>query len=128
MNFYQQQISSLNKKLYPKEYITAQLVQSKQFIDLHFTENICLDTICAKAFISKFYFIRLFKQYYGCTPHNYLTTKRIAHAKQLLRQGHDVKTVCMLCGFDSKTSFSGLYKKITGCTPATDRKKAISKN
>jgi len=128
MGYYQKHIISLKALLYAKEYITTQVVQSKQYIDHHFTENISLADISAKAFISKFYFIRLFKQYYGCTPHQYLIQKRIAYAKQLLKQGLDVKTVCMLCGFDSKTTFTGLYKKITGSTPATDRRKAISKN
>lgn len=108
MGYYQKHIMSLKALLYAKEYIITQEVKSKQYTDHYFTENISLADISAKAFISKFYFIRLFKQYYGCTPHQYLLQKRIAYAKQLLKEGHDVKTVCMLGGFDSKTTFTGL--------------------
>jgi len=65
MNFYNQEVIRLTKEIYPQEYLTEQIIRSKIFIDNNFSNNIMLDEIAGKAFISKFYFICLFKNYYG---------------------------------------------------------------
>ena len=122
MTFYNQQIQKLNSEIYSKEYLTKQIIQSKIFIDDHFENNITLAQIACEAFISKFHFIRLFKNYYGRTPYRYLTEVRIKEAKKLLRKGVSIKNVCISVGFDSPTSFAGLFKKITGLSPVAFQK------
>jgi len=52
------------------------------------------------------------------TPYQHLTSLRIKKAKELLQTNVSVNTVCYHLGFDSPTSFSGLFKKIAGKTPA----------
>ena len=39
-------------------------------------------------------------------------------AKILLAKGHSVLETSMLVGFDSPTSFTGMFKKISGQTPS----------
>lgn len=51
---------------------------------------------------------------YGKTPHQYLKAIRIEHAKKLLKDGQSVSEVCFLVGFDSLSSFSGLFKRMVG--------------
>jgi AraC-like DNA-binding protein len=103
---------------YPKIYLYARIVQAKIFIDKFYTEKIDLDNISDEAFFSKFHFIRLFKSIYGNTPHQYLTNVRIEKAQQLLRGGKSIKEVCFLVGFDSVTTFSGLFNKKVGKPPS----------
>ena len=122
MNFYRDEISRLNKILYPHDDLTKQIIQSKLYIDKHFSDNINLDNIAGKALVSKFHFIRLFKKYYGRTPNQYLQEVRIAKAKKLLRKGNSIDEVCVSIGFVSKTSFISLFKKMTGKTPLTYQK------
>ena len=130
MNFYSKEIARLNKELYPHDDLTRQIIQSKLYIDKNFSTDISLDKIAAKAHISKFHFIRLFKKYYGRTPHQYLQEVRIEKAKKFLHAGKTIDTVCVLVGFTSKTTFTTLFRKMTGTTPRIyqNKKKAILKN
>jgi AraC-like DNA-binding protein len=103
---------------YPKQYLYRQIVRAKLFIDEHFASAIDLDNIADEACFSKFHFCRLFRTIYGKTPHQYLTAVRIDHALHLLEQGLSVKEVCFAVGFDSVSSFTGLFKRRIGLTPA----------
>jgi AraC-like DNA-binding protein len=123
MTFYRQQIVKLNKELYPKDYSVQQVEKAKRFIDKNFARNIELKEIAGEAFFSKFHFIRLFKTMYGRTPYQYLTTVRIEKAKKLLQKGQSVTAVCFSVGFDSVSSFTGLFKRSTGSTPSSFIKK-----
>jgi AraC-like DNA-binding protein len=77
-----------------------------------------LDNIADEAFFSKFHFIRLFKTVYKKTPHQYLSSIRIEKAQQLLKEGMPVSRACYAVGFESVSSFTGLFKRLTGQTPA----------
>ena len=126
MSFYSNEVAKLTRSLYPHDDLTKHIIQSKLYIDKHFSENINLNKIAAKALVSKFHFIRVFKKYYGRTPHQFLQEVRIEKAKQLLQKGKAIDEVCYAIGFASKTSFISLFKKMTGKTPlAYQNKKAI---
>lgn len=103
---------------YPKVYLYRRIVQAKLFMDSNFFEKIDLDNIADEAFFSTFHFIRLFKKAYGKTPHQYLTFVRIEKAKQLLQTPAPIAEVCNAVGFDSISSFTGLFKRTTGLTPS----------
>ncbi|WP_245843704.1 helix-turn-helix domain-containing protein [Niastella vici] len=103
---------------YPKMYLYRRLVQAKLFIDTHYAEPIDLDNIADEANFSKFHFIKLFKNIYHKTPHQYLISVRIEKAMELLRSGTPVSIVCYAVGFESLSSFSGLFKRIAGTTPS----------
>jgi AraC-like DNA-binding protein len=106
------------KELFPKVYLYRRIVYAKLFIDNHFAEKIDLDNIADEAFFSKFHFIRLFNTVYKKTPHQYLSFIRIEKAKQLLIEDVAVAEVCYAVGFESVSSFTGLFKRITGQTPS----------
>jgi AraC-like DNA-binding protein len=126
MTFYSNEVARLTKSLYPHDDLTNHIIQSKLYIDKHFSENINLDKIAAKALVSKFHFIRVFKKYYGRTPNQYLQEVRIEKAKAILKKGKTIDEACNAIGFTSKTSFISLFKKMTGITPLTyQNKKAI---
>ena len=103
---------------YPKIYLYRRIVFAKLFIDTHFAEKIDLDNIADEAFFSKFHFIRLFHSVYNKTPHQYLSFVRIEKAKVMLGTEMSVANVCYAVGFESVTSFTGLFKRMVGQTPA----------
>lgn len=107
---------------FEKIYLYQRIVKAKLFIDKHFAEPIDLDNISDQAHFSKFHFIRLFKSIYGQTPNNYLTQVRVENAKKLLAEGHSIAETSLCIGFDSTTSFAGLFKKMTGLSPSAFRK------
>lgn len=122
MNFYQKEVERLNKALYPHDDLTKQVMQAKAYIDKNFSEHINLDKMAARALVSKFHFIRIFKKYYGQTPHQYLQEVRIDNAKKLLKKGKTIDSVYSSVGFISKTSFFSLFKRLTGKTPLNYQK------
>lgn len=122
MTFYSEEVKRITKNIYPHNDLTRKIISSKLFIDKHFADDLNLNAIASEAHVSKFHFIRLFKKYYGVTPNQYLQEIRIEKAKQLLQKGKSLDAVCDAVGFSSKTSFIGLFKKITGKTPLAFQK------
>ena len=108
---------------YPKVYLYRRIVQAKLFIDSNYANKIDVDNISDEAFFSKFHFIRLFKTIYGKTPHQYLKAIRIEKAQQILKTDNSVSEACFSVGFDSLSSFSSLFKKVTGESPSAYSKR-----
>jgi len=127
MTFYHHQVLSIRKNIYPKGYLCDQVTRARNFIEQNFANNINLNSIAGEACFSKFHFLRLFKLLYGTTPHQYLTEVRIKKAKQLLQTGLPVPEVCFLTGFESISSFKGLFKRYTGFTPASYQRQQKNK-
>ncbi|OIN59602.1 helix-turn-helix domain-containing protein [Arsenicibacter rosenii] len=126
MTYYQKQVQHLRLQCFPGQTLINRLIKAKQLIDSHFTEGLKLETMAREAHMSTFRFIRLFRQCYGRTPHQYLTTVRIREARRLLQTGYSMTDACFMLGFSSVTSFSALFRKHTGQTPSAFQKKAIS--
>lgn len=75
------------------------------------------------AMLNTHHFLRHFKQAFGTTPHQYLTEIRINKARELLETtGLPVTAICQKVGFESLASFSTLFKKRFGRSPALYRK------
>lgn len=108
----------LSTEQYPKIYLYKRVVQAKLFMDAHFSKPIAMDAISGEACFSKYHFIRLFTKLYGKTPHQYLIAVRINQAMLLLRAGQPVSEVCSAVGFESLSSFSSLFRRRTGLSPA----------
>jgi AraC-like DNA-binding protein len=103
--------------LYPKQYLYRRVVRAKLYIDENFA-RVDLSEMAGEACFSKFHFARLFKEIYGRTPHQYLTHVRVEKAKEYLAAGDTVAKTCYSVGFDSISSFTGLFKRRVGMTPA----------
>jgi AraC-like DNA-binding protein len=103
---------------YPKIYLYRRIVQAKLYIDENYANPIDLTNISDEAYFSKFHFIRLFKKIYGRTPHQYVIKVRIEKAMELLRTDARVSDACFAVGFESISSFSGLFKKLVGVSPS----------
>jgi len=113
---------------YPKVYLYRRIVKAKLFIDDNYACAIDLGDIADEAFFSKFHFIRLFKKTYGKTPHRYLTYVRIEKSKLLLKDEASVSEACYAVGFDSISSFTGLFKRMVGQTPSIYQQQCLNKN
>ena len=75
-----------------------------------------------RAGLSSFHFIRAFRAHAGQTPHQYLRARRIERAKELLvTTPMPVTEICDAVGFQSLGSFSSLFRRLTGETPAAYR-------
>lgn len=76
--------------------------------------------------LSRFHFLRRWKEAFGTTPHDDLTRMRITRAKQLLeRDAASVTDVCFDVGFSSLGSFSTLFAERCGCPPSAWRRRYV---
>ncbi len=126
MTYYNSQVLIIRERCFPGPHITVRLSRARKFMDENCFNDIDLQTISGFSFLSKFHFIRLFKNCYGITPHQYLTEKRIKFAKELLGSNQTVIETCYRIGFHSPNSFTAFFRKYTGLSPSEFRKKQFS--
>lgn len=104
------------------------LGRAREFIDHCYDHPLNLDQISEKACFSRYHFLRLFRQAFNKTPHQYLIEKRLEKAKELLTADElRVTDVCFEVGFQSLGSFSSLFHKYVGHAPIIYREKARAK-
>lgn len=100
-----------------------ELAAVKEYLDEHYTEKIMLEELAEKFFINKFYLSKIFKETYGTTVNNYLISKRITRAKQLLRfTDMTVDEVGVAVGMGDANYFSRMFRKVEGISPREYRK------
>ena len=112
---------------YPKAYMYRRIVEAKRYIDNNYQRKIDLSLISNQANFSKYHFLRLFKASFGLSPHQYLTSIRLAHSEQLLKEGWTIKDISFEIGFESVPSFTKLFKKKKGISPRTFQKQMAAK-
>lgn len=104
------------------EYVSDSVCNQKimsvlQYLNLHLTEPLTVDSLAAQFYISKYHLMRKFKEATGYTIHNYLTEKRLLLAREQILAGTAVLDACYSCGFQDYSAFSRAYKKQFGCSP-----------
>jgi AraC-like DNA-binding protein len=103
--------------------LERRLDQARTYIDGHFDRAIDLDAMAHSAAFSRFHFHRLFRHRFGVTPHEYLTEKRVARARELLGATEmPITEVCAAVGFESLGSFSTLFRRHVGHAPSRYRR------
>ena len=84
--------------------------------------DLSLGDIAAQFNISEEHFCRVFKEYTGYRPFEYLNLVKLQKAKELLKNTSlSIGEVCIESGFESHSYFSMLFKRSNGCTPGEYR-------
>ena len=84
-----------------------------------------MESMAARAFLSRATFARHFARAYHLTPQVWLTQLRMAMAARLLHQDRQARldVIAERCGFQSLASFSKTFKKHYGLTPGEWRRR-----
>jgi AraC family transcriptional regulator len=91
---------------------------ARDFIESSYAESICLPQIANIACMNTEYFIRQFKNQYGCSPIQYLTQKRMTMAQLLLKSRiFTVHEVCHKVGYKDSSTFGKLFRRYFNSTP-----------
>lgn len=91
----------------------------KELLEVFPEEKISVENMAQLVFLSKYYFIRNFKQEVGLTPHQFQLQNRIRKAQRLLHQTENITEVAMNTGFCDQSHFTKHFEKIVGLTPAS---------
>ena len=93
------------------------------YIDRNYWQPLALNEFAKRAGMSKYYFLRIFKEYMGMTPYQYIILRRITEAEKLLRATDlTISEVSIMSGFRDEAHFNRTFKKVSGTTPLQYRK------
>lgn len=109
--------SSPDKKTYSSD---TQVEQLLKYINRNLSENLSIDQLAERFFLSKYHMMRKFKNETGYTIHNYITSKRLLMARSLISQGIPVMKAALASGFRDYTTFVRAYKKQFGKAPSCE--------
>jgi AraC-like DNA-binding protein len=99
--------------------VFRRLLAARDFIAAHHAEPLPLATIARQAGLSRFHFLRLYQKVFAVTPHEQQTRFRLERARTMLARGQaSVTEVCFEVGYQSLGSFSTLFARRTGRSPA----------
>lgn len=110
-----------------KEYLEV-IMSACNYINKHYQENLTLEETANISGFSKFHFTRIFKQFMNMTFYEYLNSKRMKRAEELLYSTElSITDVAMNSGFSSLSAFNRTFKSINGCSPSEFRNKLLQK-
>lgn len=90
----------------------------RQYIDMHYKEDISLQSVAEKMNYSDAYFCKIFKQCFDKSFIGYLTEYRLERAKQLLADVRiNVKDISVNVGYRDSNYFAKVFKRAMGSTP-----------
>jgi two-component system response regulator YesN len=94
----------------------------KQYLELHYQENISLKMLEDEFYFNASYISRIFKLKTGENYSDYLLRIRICRAKELLSiENYSVRQISEMVGFSSSKYFSKVFKDMEGIQPITYR-------
>ena len=94
-----------------------------EFIEEHLADDLSLDTLSAEVGLSPLYMSRVFKAAIGQPPHQYVLSRRVERAKDLLRNTETpIAEVACATGFSSQSHLSNWFNRTVGVSPAIYRR------
>ena len=98
----------------------SKVVALLQYLNLHLTEELTIDQLSERFYVSKYHMMRRFRRETGYSIHGYVTEKRLLLAQRLLAQGASPSEVGAQVGYQDYSTFSRAYKKQFGRGPSAD--------
>ena len=93
------------------------IVSIIDYINLHLVEDISVDMLAERFFISRSHLMHLFKAETGYSIGAYINEKRLLLSKTLIQNGRNVTEACYECGFRDYSTFSRAFRKKFHTTP-----------
>ena len=99
--------------------------QRRQLVDMieqQLADPLNIGQLAAHCALSPYHFARMFRQSFGLPPHQYLLARRLARARDLLRNSAlGLGDIALACGFASASHFANRFKQTMGATPGEYR-------
>lgn len=93
------------------------LLRARDYMQDNLQSQTSLTQVSEQANLSKYHFLRMFRQHFGITPHQYILNCRINRAREDLERGAALDDVVFKYGFSDLSHFNRRFKPVFGMTP-----------
>ena len=100
----------------------GKIAPALSYINENLTRELSIDDMAAMCYMSRYYFMRLFKTQTGCTVHNYIRQTRLVLAARLIREGMSASAAAAECGFSDYSAFHRAFTKTFRVSPGKIKK------
>ena len=111
--------SSKDSITYQSSVENKYVAEAMNYIGEHYSENILIEELARRLFVSRAKLISDFKKYNGITIKQYIQLTRINYAKLMLSSGSSITETAQSCGFCDDSHFVYTFRKLVGVTPKT---------
>lgn len=118
-------VSNYNNLEYMEKKKFTIIDPALKYLKTHiYNSNLKADDLAALCGISNTYFREIFALRFGSSPKEYITEKRLSHAKAIIDNGEfdTVKNLAVSVGYDDPLYFGKVFKKRFGVPPSTIKK------
>jgi AraC family transcriptional regulator len=103
-----------------------QVRKVKSYVDANLDMPIKSSELAGVARLSPCHFSRVFRASFGCSPHEYVTRRRVEHAQRLmLSTNAPLCRIALDCGLADQAHFSRLFRRFVGETPRSWRRARV---
>ncbi len=107
----------MENKLLEKNENYKKIEEVIKYIDENFKDQPSIDTIAKYIGMSKYHLIRVFKEYVGVTPIQFLQSVTLNYAKEHLKESKSILDSALDIGLSSSSRLHDLFVNIIGVTP-----------
>ena len=115
-------LNSLTGSSPEKKQYDEKILRVLSYINEHISGPLSVDELADQAFLSKYHFMRLFKESTGSTVHAYVTNQRLINASRLIREGQPLAQAARQSGFEDYSVFYKAFRNNFGISPGKMKK------
>ena len=94
-----------------------QIEKAIKYLDENFKDHPSIDEVAKNVGMSKFHFIRVFKEYVGVTPKQFLHSVTLNYAKEHIKESKSILDSSLDIGLSSTSRLHELFVNLIGVTP-----------
>jgi len=96
----------------------SRLARALGLIDERLADPLAVESLAQAVHLSPFHFARMFRRSTDCSPHEFITRRRLEKAKELLAAGDlTLAEIARTVGYRTQAHFTRVFHEGTGTTP-----------
>ncbi len=100
-----------SSKRQTKEELYRRVSEAKDYIHDNYNQKIIIEDLASIACLSKYHFLRSFRDFYKCTPYQYILKLRLEAAQKLISNGVSLYETAEIIGFSDQKNLRKAIKK-----------------
>ena len=100
----------------------SKMQKALRYIDTHLSEELRLEEVAGKVYLSPYYFSKLFKKYQGIGFNAWVNQQRMANAREMLQHSDwSIASIDKNLGFSQTSYFCKVFRQTYNVTPQVFR-------